>query len=133
MSTLPADISQVALSRKAREMAASKRVAGKPVVKKLQPPKRRAPMRRIDKVNTADQGDGDSADSDGAARPVRLLFKPEVMKLVGHTFPTIWRWMRDGKFPLSVNVGAKTAWYENEINAWIANQPRSQFKFGDAK
>lgn len=132
MSTLPADISQVALSRKAREMVknAPKR-AGKPVVKNPLPPARRAPMPRIDKVNTADRGD--SADGDGAARPVRLLFKPEVLKLVGHTFPTIWRWMRAGRFPLSINVGAKTAWYENEINTWIASQPRSQFKFTTEK
>lgn len=30
---------------------------------------------------------------------VRLLSKSEVCDRVGATFPTIWQWMRDGKFP----------------------------------
>jgi hypothetical protein len=38
---------------------------------------------------------------------LRLLSKPEVLSITGASFPTIWIWMRDGKFPRS-RIGAAT-------------------------
>jgi predicted DNA-binding transcriptional regulator AlpA len=58
----------------------------------------------------------------------RLIHKPEVLQLTGVTFPTLWKWMREGTFPISFVVGGKTAWLESEIAEWISNRPRSQFK-----
>jgi len=55
----------------------------------------------------------------------KMLFKPEVIRRVGFTYPTLWKWMREGKFPLSFDVGSKTAWREIEIEAWLASRPRS--------
>ena len=59
---------------------------------------------------------------------LRLIHKPEVLRLTGVTFPTLWKWMRAGTFPLSFDVGGKTAWREDEVGDWIRNRPRSTFK-----
>lgn len=64
--------------------------------------------------------------------PARLISKPEVLERVGVTYPTIWAWMRQGKFPRSRELGGKIAWIESEVNEWIANRPVRRLK-GDAK
>ena len=58
----------------------------------------------------------------------RLLDKPEVMAIAGVSFPTIWTWMRDGKFPRSRIVGGKSMWLSTEIEAWIAALPVRRLK-----
>jgi prophage regulatory protein len=63
-----------------------------------------------------------------AANQVRLISKPEVLDRVGVTFPTIWKWMREGKFPRSRVLGGKTAWIESEVEAWIAALPVRRLK-----
>ena len=93
---------------------------------KHKPPNRQrraAPM--PDVVSGPD--DAGHGDQSPAPRP-KYIFKPEVLKLVGYTFPTLWLWMREGKFPLSFVIGSKTAWLESEIDAWLASRPRSQLK-----
>ena len=37
------------------------------------------------------------------APPVRLLSKPEVLKIADVSYPTLWEMMRSGKFPRSRN------------------------------
>ena len=64
-------------------------------------------------------------------RRPRLLSKREVLERVGLTYPTLWAWMRKGKFPRSREVGGKIAWLEGDIDAWIANLPVKRLK-GDA-
>jgi predicted DNA-binding transcriptional regulator AlpA len=59
---------------------------------------------------------------------VRLLSRPEVLSIVGVTYPTIWAWMRAGTFPRSVVIGGKSAWIASEIEDWLANLPRSRLK-----
>jgi prophage regulatory protein len=58
----------------------------------------------------------------------RLLSKPEVMDLTGLSYPTIWAWMRAGKFPRSRDVGGRIAWLESELAAWITDLPVKQLK-----
>jgi predicted DNA-binding transcriptional regulator AlpA len=70
--------------------------------------------------------------SNDIVRPPRLIFKPEVLDRVGVTYPTIWTWMRDGKFPRSRVVGGKIAWIESEIDDWIGSLPVRRLK-GDAE
>jgi prophage regulatory protein len=59
---------------------------------------------------------------------VRLISKPEVLDRVGVTFPTIWKWMREGKFPRSREVGGKSCWIEAEVEAWITALPLRRLK-----
>lgn len=68
-----------------------------------------------------------------AANQVRLISKPEVCDRVGVTFPTIWKWMREGKFPRSRELGGKAAWIEAEVEAWIASLPERQYKGDDQR
>ena len=71
-------------------------------------------------------------------KPTRLLFKREVLKRVGVTYPTVWKWMMAGKFPRSRLLGepgsktAKVAWYEHEIEAWLLGLPLQALK-GDGQ
>jgi prophage regulatory protein len=62
------------------------------------------------------------------AAPVRLLSKPEVLDRVGVTFPTLWKMMREKKFPQARNLGGRPAWVESEIDAWIAALPVREYK-----
>jgi predicted DNA-binding transcriptional regulator AlpA len=62
---------------------------------------------------------------------VRLLSKPEVLGRVALTFPTIWKLMREGKFPRGRVLGGKTVWLESEIGAWIAALPERRYKPAD--
>jgi len=61
----------------------------------------------------------------------RLLSKAEVLAAVNVTYPALWKWMRDGKFPRSRLVGNKSMWLSTEVAAWLSNLPPTRSK-GDA-
>ena len=61
----------------------------------------------------------------------RLLFKPQVINLLGGiAYSTLWSWMRQGLFPLPIELGppgkrtTTIAWYADEVHDWITNRPR---------
>jgi len=62
----------------------------------------------------------------------RLLSRQDVMDRVCVSYPTIWQWMRDGKFPRGREIGGKIAWVESEIDKWIADLPVKKLK-GEAE
>ena len=62
---------------------------------------------------------------------IRILSKAEVIERVGLTFVSIWRQMREGKFPPARSVGGKSVWIEAEIEAWIKALPLRQYKKED--
>ena len=64
----------------------------------------------------------------GSADAIRLISKPEVLDRVGVTYPTLWAWMRAGKFPRSRELGGKAAWIESEVEEWIAALPVRRLK-----
>jgi prophage regulatory protein len=71
------------------------------------------------------------------SRHTQLLSKAEVLKRVGVSYPTIWKWMQQGKFPRSRLLGepsktAKVAWYEHEVEAWLAGLPLQTLKGDEA-
>jgi prophage regulatory protein len=61
-------------------------------------------------------------------KPAQLISKTEVLKRVGVSYPTVWQWMRDKKFPRSRELGGKVCWIESEIEHWIANRPVAPLK-----
>lgn len=63
---------------------------------------------------------------------MRLIPKSEMLDRVGVSYPTVWRWMRDGSFPRGVAVGTRTFWRSDEIDAWIAALPLRRLK-GDSQ
>ena len=65
-----------------------------------------------------------------ASLPV-LLTKRDVLAVTRVTYPTIWTWMRTGKFPRSRIVGGKSMWLSSEVDAWLAGLQVRPLK-GDA-
>jgi predicted DNA-binding transcriptional regulator AlpA len=65
-----------------------------------------------------------------SAPPVHLLDKSEILAITGVSYPTVWLWMRQGKFPRSRVIGGdssknsnKSVWRSDEVEAWIAALP----------
>ncbi len=57
-----------------------------------------------------------------------MIYRPELLRRIGLCYPTVWRMMREGKFPRGRVVGGKTAWLESEIDNWIAALPERRLK-----
>ena len=77
----------------------------------------------------AEQAPGpDNAAATAATSHARFISKRAVLDRVGASYPSIWQWMRDGKFPRSRELGGKAAWVESEIEAWIVNRPVRRLK-----
>ena len=58
----------------------------------------------------------------------RLLDKSQICKIANVTYPTIWAWMRVGKFPRARIVGGKSMWLMSEVDAWLAALPVRKLK-----
>ena len=62
----------------------------------------------------------------------RFLSRLEVCAKIGVSYPTIWSWMRQGKFPRSRVLGdMKVAWLSTEIDELIARLPVRELKSAD--
>ena len=64
---------------------------------------------------------------------VRLLGKPEVIAIANASFPTIWEWMRAGKFPRARIVGGRSMWRSDDIDKWLAELPVRALKGDPSK
>ena len=58
----------------------------------------------------------------------RLVHKPEVLEAIGCSYPTLWKMMREGRFPRGRMVAGRVAWIEEEVDAWIEAQPKQVLK-----
>jgi len=65
-------------------------------------------------------------------RGERLLDKSQICKIANVTYPTVWAWMRQGKFPRARAVGGKSMWLTSEVDAWLAALPVRKLK-GDVE
>jgi predicted DNA-binding transcriptional regulator AlpA len=64
--------------------------------------------------------------------PVRLLSRIEVCARIGVSYPTIWKWMRAGRFPRSrVMNDGKICWIESDVEKWIRDLPVQTLKPAD--
>ena len=82
---------------------------------------------KTDDGNAA-QAEPDKAAATAATNPARFINKKQMLARVGASYPSIWQWMREGKFPRSRELGGKAAWLESEIEAWIVNRPIRRLK-----
>jgi predicted DNA-binding transcriptional regulator AlpA len=75
--------------------------------------------------------------ADKSQGPPRLLLKSEVCAITGFSFPTIWQWMREGRFPRSRMIGnggsSKSVWLSTEIEQWMAALPVRRLKGDDVE
>jgi prophage regulatory protein len=57
---------------------------------------------------------------------VRIIRKPEALKMLGVSDCTVWRWENAGKFPKRIQLGANsTGWFEHEIREWLESRRQS--------
>jgi predicted DNA-binding transcriptional regulator AlpA len=63
--------------------------------------------------------------------PVReLMLKAQVLARVRVGYSCLWEWMRDGIFPLPIELGrpngrtTRIAWFADEVEGWIESRPR---------
>jgi prophage regulatory protein len=70
------------------------------------------------------------SNSDAAADPpLVFLTKAQVLKKVPVTGPTLWTWVRQGKFPKPRDISPnKTVWLEADVDAWIRERPTRNYK-----
>jgi prophage regulatory protein len=62
---------------------------------------------------------------------MNMLRRPAVEKKTGLSYPTIYRKMQAGTFPLPVQLGPNSvAWIEAEVDDWNASRPRVSIKLG---
>jgi prophage regulatory protein len=70
---------------------------------------------------------------------MKLLRKAEVSEMVGLSYPTIWRWVRDGKFPAPRTIGAtndkdgEVRWLQSEVEAWVESLPMRAYSLAKAQ
>jgi predicted DNA-binding transcriptional regulator AlpA len=58
----------------------------------------------------------------------RLIFRSELIDIVGVSYVTVWSWMRAGTFPRGRDIGGRTAWIQSEVADWIASRPIRRLK-----
>ena len=71
------------------------------------------------------------ANNDIEAEPLSLVFlsKKQVLAKVPITGPTLWSWVRAGKFPRPRAISPnKTVWLRDEIDQWMRARPLRNYK-----
>jgi predicted DNA-binding transcriptional regulator AlpA len=96
-----------------------KKPTAEPAKKQPQPPWLRDLSRQLPAL---------SDDPSVRMRAAHLLTKTQVCAITGVSFPTVWGWMRTGKFPRSRIVGGKSMWLSSEIEDWLAGLPLRPLK-----
>ena len=69
--------------------------------------------------------------NDAAAEQPTLVFlsKAQVLRKIPVTAPTLWAWVRQGKFPRPRAISDnKTVWIEAEVDAWMQARPHREYK-----
>jgi predicted DNA-binding transcriptional regulator AlpA len=129
---LKSDKAQVAVAKKAAELKAANEA------KRAQPSWLRLPQQLPPKpeVETPLAPERERA-ADGSQGPPRLLSKSDICAITGFSFPTVWTWMREGRFPRSRMIGnggsSKSVWLSTEIDAWMATLPVRRLKGDDVE
>jgi prophage regulatory protein len=58
-----------------------------------------------------------------AHAPIKILRKPTVVERVGLSGTTIWRLVRDKKFPAPVELSSNAVgWRESDVEAWLGSR-----------
>lgn len=55
----------------------------------------------------------------------RLVRPDQILEMLGVSRVTLWKYIRDGKFPAPIKIGASRFWDEVEVNEWF-DRARSQ-------
>ena len=59
---------------------------------------------------------------------VRLLDKATVLAICSTSYPTLWGWIRENKFPHARIVNGRSMWLSTEVEQWLAALPTRRLK-----
>jgi prophage regulatory protein len=60
---------------------------------------------------------------------LKFLTKKQVLEKIPVTAPTLWTWVRQGKFPKPRSFGVnRVFWIEEDVDQWIRSQPVRVYK-----
>jgi predicted DNA-binding transcriptional regulator AlpA len=65
------------------------------------------------------------------APPIRVISKRELLRRVPLSFPTIWKMMKQNRFPRAHVLGGKTVWIESEVSNFLADLPLREYQGAD--
>ena len=60
----------------------------------------------------------------GTEKPERLVRASYIYERLGIHYTTLWRWIKDGKFPPPIQLGRFRAWPKEDVDRWEASQRR---------
>ena len=56
----------------------------------------------------------------------RVFRLPEVVRLTGASRQSIYRWMGEGRFPKSIEIGVRAiGWRESDLKDWLESRPHN--------
>jgi predicted DNA-binding transcriptional regulator AlpA len=58
----------------------------------------------------------------------RVLNRRDVIELTGFSYVTLWKWMREGKFPRALDLNGHPVWRSQDIDRFLADLPIRKFK-----
>ncbi len=62
-------------------------------------------------------------DKDIAQKPIRLIRRAEMLKIIGMKHSMVYKWIKDGTFPAPIQLGERAvAWNSHEIDQWVRNK-----------
>ncbi len=60
-----------------------------------------------------------------AVAPSKYIRLGQVLDLTGVSKTTVWRWVREGRFPKPFKLGLNcSAWRLDEVEQWLSSRPR---------
>jgi predicted DNA-binding transcriptional regulator AlpA len=68
-----------------------------------------------------------ASDAHGAPPRTKLILKRELLERVPLSYATIWRLMREGRFPRARQIGQRSVWVESEIEEFLASLPSREY------
>lgn len=57
----------------------------------------------------------------------QLIRLPQIIAMTGMSKPTIYHWMRNGKFPKNIRLGERSVvWLLSDVEKWIESKINAQ-------
>jgi predicted DNA-binding transcriptional regulator AlpA len=63
-----------------------------------------------------------------AADDLRVIYKPELLDIVGLSFVTIWELVRQNRFPAPRVIANRTCWLRGDLAQWLQALPKRHYK-----
>ena len=60
--------------------------------------------------------------------PDRLIGRKELCRFLGVSYPTVWKWLRAGKFIPAIDCNGIPKWQLSAVRSWVNAQPRRVVK-----